>query len=101
MVTEAGGLVGNFTGEADYLYQREVIAGNPKIYAQLVQTLAPYTRVVKDSDVTPAHPGAHAASGPTATAAAAPDATAAFAGTAAATEPTAPARKLTRVRKPG
>jgi myo-inositol-1(or 4)-monophosphatase len=46
LVTEAGGLVGNFTGEADFLHQREVIAGNPKIYAQLVQTLAPYTRVI-------------------------------------------------------
>jgi len=44
MITEAGGLVGNFTGEADFLYQREVVAGNPKIYGQLVQTLAPYTR---------------------------------------------------------
>lgn len=48
MITEAGGLIGNFTGEADYLYQREVIAGNPKIYGQLVQLLSPYTRVIKD-----------------------------------------------------
>ena len=44
LVTEAGGLVGNFTGEADFLYQREAVAGNPKIYGQLVQLLAPYTR---------------------------------------------------------
>ena len=48
MITEAGGLIGNFTGEADYLYQREVVAGNPKIYGQLVQMLAPYTRILKD-----------------------------------------------------
>ena len=47
IITEAGGLVGNFTGEADFLYQREVVAGNPKIYGQLVQTLSPYTRVLK------------------------------------------------------
>ncbi|WP_284614630.1 inositol monophosphatase family protein [Aquabacterium humicola] len=47
MITEAGGLVGNFTGEADYLYQRELVAGNPKVYAQLVTLLAPYTRVIK------------------------------------------------------
>ncbi len=47
MITEAGGLVGNFTGEADYLYQREVVAGNPKVYAQLVSLLAPYTRTVE------------------------------------------------------
>lgn len=50
MITEAGGLIGNFTGEADYLYQREVVAGNPKIYGQLVQLLAPYTRVIKGGD---------------------------------------------------
>ncbi len=45
MVTEAGGLIGNFTGDADFLYQREIVAGNPKIYAQLVRILAPYTGV--------------------------------------------------------
>ncbi len=50
MITEAGGLIGNFTGEADYLYQREVVAGSPKIYGQLVQLLAPYTRVIKEGD---------------------------------------------------
>ena len=47
LITEAGGLIGNFTGEADFLYQREVVAGNPKIYGQLVHTLSPYTRVLK------------------------------------------------------
>ena len=45
LVTEAGGLVGNFTGEADFLHRREVVAGNPKIYAQLVQLLKPHSRV--------------------------------------------------------
>jgi len=49
MITEAGGLIGNFTGEADYLYQREVVAGTPKVYGQLVQMLAPYTRVIADA----------------------------------------------------
>ena len=48
IVTEAGGLIGNFTGESDYLYQREVVAGSPKIYGQLVQMLTPYTRVITD-----------------------------------------------------
>ena len=57
IITEAGGLVGNFTGEADFLHQRELVAGNPRIYAQLVQILAPYTRVIKDEP-------AEAASGP-------------------------------------
>ncbi|UCH17701.1 MAG: inositol monophosphatase [Burkholderiales bacterium] len=49
IITEAGGLVGNFTGEADYMYQREVVAANPKIYGQLVRLLAPYTHVIKDA----------------------------------------------------
>lgn len=53
MITEAGGLVGNFTGESDFLYQRELVAGNPKVYAQLVQMLAPYSRVIKEGDPAP------------------------------------------------
>jgi myo-inositol-1(or 4)-monophosphatase len=54
LVTEAGGLIGNFTGDADCLYQREVVAGNPKIYGQLVQLLAPYTRVIAAGPSDPA-----------------------------------------------
>ena len=49
LITEAGGLIGNFTGESDYLHQREVVAGNPKVYGQLVQILTPYTRVIADN----------------------------------------------------
>ncbi len=56
IITEAGGLVGNFTGEADFLHQRELVAGNPKVYAQLVSLLAPYSRVIA-----PDEPAAHAA----------------------------------------
>ncbi|EHR72495.1 inositol monophosphatase/fructose-1,6-bisphosphatase family protein [Burkholderiales bacterium JOSHI_001] len=48
MITEAGGLMGNFTGEADFLFQREAVAGTPKVYGQLVQLLAPYSRVIKN-----------------------------------------------------
>jgi myo-inositol-1(or 4)-monophosphatase len=44
MVSEAGGLVGNFTGEADFLFRREVLAGNPKIFGQMVQLLQPYSQ---------------------------------------------------------
>jgi myo-inositol-1(or 4)-monophosphatase len=50
MITEAGGLIGNFTGEADFLHQREVVAGTPKVYGQLVQLLSPFTRVIKDDE---------------------------------------------------
>jgi myo-inositol-1(or 4)-monophosphatase len=48
-VTEAGGLIGNFTGEADFLFQREVLAGTPRIYGQMVPLLTPFTRVLDDS----------------------------------------------------
>lgn len=48
IITEAGGLIGNFTGEPDFLHQREVVAGTPRIYGQLVQMLSPFTRVIKE-----------------------------------------------------
>jgi len=44
LVTEAGGLIGNFTGESDFLEQRECVAGNPKIYGQLVGILGKYSK---------------------------------------------------------
>ena len=44
LITEAGGLVGNFTGDADYLHQRECMAANPKVYAQLVSLLHKYSK---------------------------------------------------------
>ena len=50
IITEAGGLVGNFTGESDFLHQREVLAGTPKIYAQLVPVLQPYSRVISAAE---------------------------------------------------
>jgi len=91
IITEAGGLIGNFTGEADYLYQREVVAGNPKVYGQLVQILAPYTRVIE------AAPAAVVAVAPE------PDATQAFVAAAALdaqAEPAAPVRQRpVRIRK--
>ena len=44
LVTEAGGLVGNYTGEADFLEQRECLAGNPRAYGQLVGILGKYSK---------------------------------------------------------
>jgi myo-inositol-1(or 4)-monophosphatase len=44
LVTEAGGLVGNFTGEAEFLDQQECLAGSPKVYGQLVNTLSKYSK---------------------------------------------------------
>jgi len=57
LVTEAGGLIGNFTGESDYLYQREVVAASPRIYGQLVALLAPFTRVIAPDTSAPAAAG--------------------------------------------
>jgi myo-inositol-1(or 4)-monophosphatase len=93
MITEAGGLVGNFTGESDFLYQREIVAGNPKVYGQMVAILAPYTRVIKDG------PAAHAEG-----TAPSDDPTQAFVAATAAAVPVGPApvapKPAVRVRKP-
>jgi myo-inositol-1(or 4)-monophosphatase len=61
IITEAGGLIGNFTGEPDFLHKREIVAGNPKIYGQLVHLLAPFTQ-----DSTSALPAAEPAAAPVA-----------------------------------
>ena len=50
LVTEAGGLVGNFTGDADFLEQKECLAGNPKVYGQLVTILAKYSKFASAAD---------------------------------------------------
>src|SRR5450830_471258 len=42
LVTEAGGIVGTFKGEADYLYKGDVLAGNPKIFSQQVNLLSEF-----------------------------------------------------------
>ena len=44
LITEAGGLVGNFTGEADFLEQKECMAANPRVYGQLVTVLGKYSK---------------------------------------------------------
>ncbi|TSE22696.1 Inositol-1-monophosphatase [Tepidimonas aquatica] len=44
LVTEAGGLVGNFTGEPDFLETRECMAANPRIYGQMVGVLSGYSQ---------------------------------------------------------
>jgi len=44
LVTEAGGLIGNFTGEANFLDQKECMAANPRIYGQLVPLLHKYSK---------------------------------------------------------
>jgi myo-inositol-1(or 4)-monophosphatase len=95
--------VGNFTGESDYLYQREVVAANPKVYAQMVKILAPYSRVLKDDEDTPAE--AEAAGGSNTKASDKSDVLQALAAAgdtaapAAEAPAAAPARKSVRIRR--
>lgn len=42
LITESGGIVGNFSGESDYLYKGDVLAASPKIFAQMVALLSPF-----------------------------------------------------------
>ena len=97
MITEAGGLIGNFTGDADFLYQREVIAGNPKVYAQLVTLLSPFTRVIAEAPAAPgaAHEAAHEVTPEAALAATLADGSVA----PDAAAPAAPKRAPVRIRK--
>jgi myo-inositol-1(or 4)-monophosphatase len=99
MITEAGGLIGNFTGEADFLYQREVVAGNPKIYGQLVHTLAPYTRVSNNDELAPATGAAAALSPEAALAMALGAGDAAVIPAEVSAEPVPEKKKAVRIRK--
>ena len=42
LVQEAGGLVGDFRGEQNYMQSGDILAGNPKIFSQLLQLIAPH-----------------------------------------------------------
>jgi myo-inositol-1(or 4)-monophosphatase len=44
LITEAGGIVGTFDGESDYLYKGNVLAGTPKIFAQMVALLSQFSK---------------------------------------------------------
>jgi myo-inositol-1(or 4)-monophosphatase len=55
LVTEAGGLIGNFTGDSDFMETKECIAGNPKIYGQLVAILGKYSKFASAVDKAVAH----------------------------------------------
>ncbi len=42
LITEAGGLVGDLAGEQNYLETGNIVGGNPKVFAQLLQIIAPH-----------------------------------------------------------
>ncbi len=42
LVQEAGGIVGDFEGNESWLKTGNIVAGNPKVFAQILQTLSPH-----------------------------------------------------------
>lgn len=49
LITEAGGLIGNFAGDSDYLFSEQVVAGAPKVFTAMLALLTQQKRA--------AHPG--------------------------------------------
>ncbi|MEN9867989.1 MAG: hypothetical protein RL748_3579 [Pseudomonadota bacterium] len=45
MVSEAGGIVTDFSGESDYLYKGDIIAASPKVFGQMLTLLTPFAGV--------------------------------------------------------
>ena len=54
LILEAGGLIGDLAGDDNYLHGGQVIAANPKVFAQMVTALAPFR-----SDMTRERAAAH------------------------------------------
>lgn len=48
LIKEAGGLVGDLDGDSKYMDSGKIVAGNPKIFAQLLSTLRPYVHDLKN-----------------------------------------------------
>jgi myo-inositol-1(or 4)-monophosphatase len=42
LITEAGGLVGDLEGEPNHMESGRIVAGNPKIFVQLLQAIQPH-----------------------------------------------------------
>ncbi|MFZ6690770.1 inositol monophosphatase family protein [Undibacterium sp. SXout20W] len=47
LITEAGGIVGTFAGDSDYLHKGDVLAGTPKVFGQMVNLLQPFSASYK------------------------------------------------------
>src|SRR5512144_2271349 len=57
LVQEAGGLIGDLAGEGDFLHGGQVIAANPKVFAQMVNALSPYrAEMIAKRAPKPVHP---------------------------------------------
>ncbi|MFO1312041.1 MAG: inositol monophosphatase family protein [Burkholderiales bacterium] len=60
LVLEAGGLIGDLSGDENYLYGGQVIAANPKVFAQMVAALAPFREdMARERDQKGPPPGAN------------------------------------------
>jgi len=42
LVQEAGGIVGDFEGNESWLDSGHIVAGNPKVFAQMLQVIQPH-----------------------------------------------------------
>ena len=42
LVQEAGGIVGDFEGNGTWIDTGNIVAGNPKVFAQILQVLTPH-----------------------------------------------------------
>ncbi len=47
LILEAGGLIGDLAGDDNYLFGGQVIAATPKVFAQMVATLAPFRETME------------------------------------------------------
>jgi myo-inositol-1(or 4)-monophosphatase len=57
LIQEAGGLIGDLTGEGDFLHGGQVLAATPKIFAQMVAVLAPFrAEMLRERPQKPADP---------------------------------------------
>ncbi|MFO1206492.1 MAG: inositol monophosphatase family protein [Burkholderiales bacterium] len=54
LITEAGGLVGDLEGENRHLESGHIVAGNPRVFVQLVQLIAPHLTPALRAQPTPA-----------------------------------------------
>ena len=42
LITEAGGFVGDLEGQSHYMETGNIVAGNPKVFGDLLRTIAPH-----------------------------------------------------------
>jgi len=54
LITEAGGLIGDLAGEPNYLDSGEVVAANPRVFAQMLNALAPHRAAIAAQVASPA-----------------------------------------------